>query len=219
MFPPLELDTYFMENASLEEMQKKTKLICSIPDHSIVEEALSFLEQNRVTVRPEKDEFSESVAEFMRRNRLKIDLAPRAVPGLASLTTPCSEFLSAELRTPDPAVAHSAFTSGYQSVDRLSDIDEFEENLKCMSVEDRTRHYYTLFLESDSTGHSPPPSPAREELRSEPQPAVVNNKHISPPVESPVTAAAETPTTPSSQLSFLPFLPSVEDGAAGGWGC
>merc|ERR1719186_1301215 len=39
---------------------------------------------------------------------------------------------------------YSAFTSGYQSVDRLSDIDEFEESFKSMSVLDKTRHYYTL---------------------------------------------------------------------------
>merc|ERR1719430_2816602 len=66
--------------------------------------------------------------------------------------TPCTEFLSAELATPecDPCGGeawrgYSVFTSGYQSVDRLSDIDEFEESFKCMSVEDKTRHYYTLF--------------------------------------------------------------------------
>jgi hypothetical protein len=39
-----------------------------------VDEAFSFLEQNRVTIRPERDDFSDSVAEFMQRNRLKINL-------------------------------------------------------------------------------------------------------------------------------------------------
>jgi len=110
-----------------------------------------------VTVRPEKDEFSDSVSEFMQRNKLKIDLQFR--PNIGSLQTPCTEFISKELRTPDadyfspsydPSTGeylrgYSVFTSGYQSVDRLSDIDEFEESFKCMSVEDKTRHYYTLF--------------------------------------------------------------------------
>ena len=40
--------------------------------------------------------------------------------------------------------SYSAYTSGYQSVDHLSDIDEFEENFKYLSVVDKTRHYYTL---------------------------------------------------------------------------
>ena len=39
---------------------------------------------------------------------------------------------------------YSAYTSGYQSVDRLSDIDEFEESFKYLSVVDKTKHYYTL---------------------------------------------------------------------------
>jgi len=39
---------------------------------------------------------------------------------------------------------YSAYTSGYQSVDRLSDIDEFEENFRYLSVVDKTRQYYTL---------------------------------------------------------------------------
>ncbi len=39
-----------------------------------MDEAFSFLEQNRVTIRPERDDFSDSVAEFMQRNRLKINL-------------------------------------------------------------------------------------------------------------------------------------------------
>ena len=58
----------------VEDMLKKTKLLCSISDTCIVEESLSFLEENRVSVRPEKDEFSDSVAEFLQRNKLKIDL-------------------------------------------------------------------------------------------------------------------------------------------------
>jgi len=141
----------------VEDMLKKTKLLCNISDTVIVEEALSFLEDNKVTVRPEKDEFSDSVSEFMQRNKLKIDLQFR--PNIGSLQTPCTEFISKELRTPDadyfspsydPGTGeywrgYSVFTSGYQSVDRLSDIDEFEESFKCMSVEDKTRHYYTLF--------------------------------------------------------------------------
>ena len=39
---------------------------------------------------------------------------------------------------------YSAYTSGYQSVDKLSDIDEFEESFKYLSVVDKTKHYYTL---------------------------------------------------------------------------
>ena len=78
-----------------------------------------------MTVRPEKDEFSESVAEFMQRNRLKIDLQ-FARPAVGSkMMTPCSEFISSELATPDcdPCAGeywrgYSVFTSGYQSVDR-----------------------------------------------------------------------------------------------------
>ena len=60
--------------AIIEEMLRKTKCLCSLLDQSIVEEVFSFLEDNKVTIRPEKDEFSESVAEFMQRNKLKIDL-------------------------------------------------------------------------------------------------------------------------------------------------
>ena len=41
-------------------------------DQNIVDEVFTFLEDNKVTIRPEKDEFSESVAEFMHRNKLKI---------------------------------------------------------------------------------------------------------------------------------------------------
>jgi len=143
----------------VEDMLKKTKLLCNISDTMIVEEALSIWEENKVTVRPEKDEFSESVSEFMQRNKLKIDLQFK--PNIGSLQTPNTEFISKELRTPDadylspsydPSRGEfwrgcSVFTSGYQSVDRLSDIDEFEESMKCMSVEDKTRHYYTLFTE------------------------------------------------------------------------
>ena len=45
-----------------------------------------------MTVRPEKDEFSDSVAEFMHRNKLKIDLQFR--PTFGSLQTPNTEFIS-----------------------------------------------------------------------------------------------------------------------------
>lgn len=78
----------------------------------------------RLTTRPERDEFSESVAEFMQRNRLKIDLklqpcrpAAAAIrsgaPGGGVVTpsgcegggkllqTPCTEFVAKELRTPE----------------------------------------------------------------------------------------------------------------------
>ena len=41
--------------ATVEEMMKKTKLICGLSDLATVEEALAFLEENRVTVRPEKE--------------------------------------------------------------------------------------------------------------------------------------------------------------------
>ncbi len=65
-----------------------------------------------MTTRPERDEFSESVAEFMQRNRLKIDLKLQPGPlraggitlhgdGKGSLVTPLTEFISKELRTPE----------------------------------------------------------------------------------------------------------------------
>ena len=143
--------------AIVEEMLKKTKCLCSLMDMSTVEEVFTFLEDNRITHRPEKDEFSESVAEFMQRNKLKIDLPLFRPNKFDSLQTPCSEFVSKELRTPevdifspsDPEMAefwrsYSAYTSGYQSVDKLSDIDEFEESFKYLSVIDKTKHYYTL---------------------------------------------------------------------------
>ena len=76
----------------VESMLKKTKVLCSISDTMLVEEAFSFLEKNRVSVRPEKDDFSDSVAEFMQRNRLKIDLQFR--PSFGSLQTPNTEFIS-----------------------------------------------------------------------------------------------------------------------------
>jgi hypothetical protein len=60
--------------AIIEEMLRKTKCLCNLLDQHLVEEVFTFLEENRVRVRPEKDEFSESVAEFMQRNKLKIDL-------------------------------------------------------------------------------------------------------------------------------------------------
>jgi len=156
----------------VESMLKKTKVLCSISDTVLVEQCFAFLETNRVTVRPEKDEFSDSVAEFMHRNKLKIDLQFR--PTFGSLQTPNTEFISKELRTPDPEFfspsgdptrsdywrGYSAFTSGYQSVDRLSDIDEFEESFRYMSIEDKTRHYYTLCR--DATPHSTPnPTPTQ----------------------------------------------------------
>ena len=60
--------------AIVEDMLRKTKCLCSLLDLTIVEEVFIFLEENRINLRPEKDEFSESVAEFMQRNKLKIDL-------------------------------------------------------------------------------------------------------------------------------------------------
>ena len=75
----------------VEEMLKKTKLICSIPDTVLVQESLHFLEQNKINKRPEKDEFSESVSEFMQRNKLKIEIETK--PGCGSLQTPCTEFI------------------------------------------------------------------------------------------------------------------------------
>merc|ERR550532_1647900 len=101
--------------------------------------------------------------------------------------TPCTEFLSAELATPecDPGGAgeawrgYSVFTSGYQSVDRLSDIDEFEESFKVMSVEDKTRHYYTLFRDL-SPGASTPNSPTVS-----PQSSVPASPDRDIPVKSP----------------------------------
>ena len=75
----------------VEEMLKKTKLICSIPDTVLVEESLVFLEENKINKRPEKDEFSESVSEFMQRNKLKIEIETK--PNSGSLQTPCTEFI------------------------------------------------------------------------------------------------------------------------------
>ena len=181
----------------VEDMLKKTKCLCSLIDSSMVEEVFEFLEIYRITVKPEKDEFAESVAEFMKRNRMKINLPKINCTktgmmkpfGFGSLVThghgsvwqtPCTEFISKELRTPEVSDSfyanspsngqndcvedlnldnlsggtrgstgnfwrsYSAYTSGYQSVDHLSDIDEFEENFKYLSVVDKTRHYYTL---------------------------------------------------------------------------
>ena len=141
--------------AIIEEMLRKTKCLCNLLDQNLVEEVFSFLEDNKVTIRPEKDEFSESVAEFMQRNKLKIDLPLICRPKLLgpSLQTPCTEFVAKELRTPEVDLifspvtglhsqnssaensgefwrTYSAYTSGYQSVDRLSDIDEFEESFR-----------------------------------------------------------------------------------------
>ena len=167
----------------VEDMLKKTKCLCSLIDSNMVEEIFEFLEMNKITAKPEKDEFAESVAEFMKRNRMKINLPkinctkqgimrPFAFGNLTNNSngsvwqTPCTEFISKELRTPEvsdnfyanspangrPDViedlnldnlafggkgnsgniwkSYSAYTSGYQSVDHLSDIDEFEENFK-----------------------------------------------------------------------------------------
>ena len=50
----------------------------------MVDETLGFLEDNRVTVKPEKDEFAESVAEFMQRNRMRINLPKIATGGATS---------------------------------------------------------------------------------------------------------------------------------------
>ncbi len=74
--------------ALVEDMLRKTKCLCSLVDTQTVEEAFAFLEDNRVRTRPERDEFSESVAEFMQRNRLKIELKlqpPRPRPGAGAL--------------------------------------------------------------------------------------------------------------------------------------
>ena len=58
--------------AIIEEMLRKTKCLCNLMDQNLVDEVFTLLEDNKVTIRPEKDEFSESVAEFMHRNKLKI---------------------------------------------------------------------------------------------------------------------------------------------------
>ena len=57
----------------------------------MLKEALLFLEENKITKRPEKDEFSESVSEFMQRNKLKINIETKHNCG--SLQTPCTEFI------------------------------------------------------------------------------------------------------------------------------
>ncbi len=169
----------------IEEMLRKTKCLCNLLDQSLVEEVLAFLEDNRVTIRPEHDEFSQSVAEFMQRNKLKIDLPLICRPKLLgpSLQTPCTEFVAKELRTPEvdlifspvtggahnlhPSAndsdfwrTYSAYTSGYQSVDRLSDIDEFEESFRYLSIMDKTRHYYTL-CKAASPVDTPPGTPKK----------------------------------------------------------
>ena len=54
--------------------------------------------------------------------------------------------------------------AGYQSVDRLSDIDEFEESFKYLSVVDKTKCYYTLCkatIDTTPMDTPPPQSPAR----------------------------------------------------------
>ena len=56
---------------------------------------------------------------------------------------------------------YSAYTSGYQSVDRLSDIDEFEESFRYLSVMDKTRHYYTL-CRAASPIDTPPGTPTKD---------------------------------------------------------
>ena len=148
--------------ALIEEMLRKTKCLCSLLDQNMVEQVFSFLEDNRVTIVPENDEFSQSVADFMAKNKMKIDLPlicrPRGLLG-PSLQTPCTEFVAKELRTPEVDLifspvtgsvlqsqsssaensgefwrSYSAYTSGYQSVDRLSDIDEFEESFRYLLI-------------------------------------------------------------------------------------
>uniref|UniRef100_A0A0K2UL75 Type I inositol3,4bisphosphate 4phosphatase-like [Bombus impatiens] n=1 Tax=Lepeophtheirus salmonis TaxID=72036 RepID=A0A0K2UL75_LEPSM len=195
----------------VEEMLRKTKCLCSLLDQALVEETFQFLEENRVSIRPkEKDEFSESVAEFMQRNKLKIDLPLFCRPGSSNISsnpnhvnggnpgglgnsngsnnghghgsnnnvrfetfqTPTTEFVSKELRTPEVDLfspsdssaefwrTYSAYTSGYQSVDRLSDIDEFEESFKYLSVMDKTKHYYTLCRTGSPMGINTPETPS-----------------------------------------------------------
>ena len=100
----------------------------------MVEESFAFLEDNRVAVKPEHDEFSESVAEFMQRNKMKIDLPPLfqrpsngsagaagsvAMAGVAGLSghgqqqTPNTEFLSKELRTPEVQSLQNCFNCSF----------------------------------------------------------------------------------------------------------
>jgi hypothetical protein len=57
-----------------DEFFKSLSSLPLVTDVTLVEEAFTFLEKNRITIRPEKDDFSDSVAEFMQRNRLKINL-------------------------------------------------------------------------------------------------------------------------------------------------
>ena len=59
--------------------------------------------------------------------------------------------------------------AGYQSVDRLSDIDEFEESFKYLSVVDKTKCYYTLCkatIDTTPMDTPPPQSPARNNMSS-----------------------------------------------------
>ena len=184
----------------VEEMLRKTKCLCSLLDSSVVEETMGFLEENRINVKPEKDEFAESVAEFMQRNRMRINLPQINKPLFGSLQTPCTEFISKELRTPEVDAyynsanvadlnlgnlkgespmssgefwrTYSAYTSGYQSVDRLSDIDEFEESFKYLSVVDKTKHYYTL-CKAGSPLDTPPESP--KHCPKQPDPVLETN--------------------------------------------
>ena len=56
-------------------------------------------------------------------------------------------------------------------ISRLSDIDEFEESFKVMSVEDKTRHYYTLFRDvspSESPISSPMSTPQHAQVEEAP---------------------------------------------------
>lgn len=99
----------------VDEMLRDTKCLCNLLDVALVDETMTFLEENRITSRPDRDEFSESVAEFMQRNRLKIDLVPpggnfaglrggasiwsgskklERVAVASTLQTPCSEFVA-----------------------------------------------------------------------------------------------------------------------------
>ncbi|XP_023330385.1 type II inositol 3,4-bisphosphate 4-phosphatase [Eurytemora carolleeae] len=145
----------------VESMLKKTKVLCSISDTMLVEEAFSFLEKNRVSVRPEKDDFSDSVAEFMQRNRLKIDLQFR--PSFGSLQTPNTEFISKELRTPDPDYFSPSLDPSRLVLVHISILQGTYLNFdisRYMSIEDKTRHYYTLCR--NATPHETPSHTPRD---------------------------------------------------------
>ena len=168
--------------ALIEEMLRKTKCLCSLLDQNMVEQVFGFLEENRVTIRPENDEFSQSVADFMAKNKMKIDLPlicrPRGLLGPGLLQTPCTEFVAKELRTPEVDLifspvtgscsqtssadnsgefwrTYSAYTSGYQSVDRLSDIDEFEESFRSVILSGLVLNIFRAILTNYRSLFSP----------------------------------------------------------------